>query len=308
MLIVIDLNHVAYRCLFATKKDILDVGWKYFKHVMYNQIFSMCKKFEATKVILAVDSKDNWRKKVYSEYKENRKESRDAHDDINWNEFFKAYQEFIDEVKTNFPFYVLQIKYLEGDDIAGIIAKYYQNEQKVIISSDSDYIQLLRYNNIKIYDPMKMAYVKCEDPEKQLKAKIIMGDKGDNIKAIKPKIGKVKAQKLVENVELLDELFNDKTVSYTKQDGTEVTFGDECKLNYKRNTILIDLDKIPDVFCQKVQNDIKQYNLPTGKTIAQYLIKNEYRELVRRLEEIDQILKRIVTAKKQEEQFEEMIK
>ena len=310
MLIVIDLNHVAYRCLFAAQKDILEVGWQYFKHVMYNNIFAMCKKFEATKVVLAVDSKDNWRKKVYPEYKQNRKENRDADESgINWNDFFKALQEFVDDVKKYFPFYVIQTKYLEADDIAGIIAKSQQNEPKIIITSDSDYIQLLKYNNVKIYDPIKMSFVKCDNPDRFLKVKILMGDKGDNITAIKPKVGQVTAEKLIDNPEKLQELFEDATIAYTKPDepdgtlGKAVTFGEEYKAKFKRNTILIDFDKIPDVFVTKVHSLIATYQLPTGKEIAQYFIINKYRELNRRLEEIDGIISRIKKAQKEQEQF-----
>lgn len=304
MLIVVDLNHLAYRCLFAAKKDIMEVGWQYFKHMLYNNIFSMCKKFEATKVVLAVDSKDNWRKKVYPEYKEHRKENREeAHEEINWNDFFTALQEFVDDVKLYFPFYVLQTKYLEADDIAAIIAKSQQSEQKIIITSDSDYVQLLRYNNCKIYDPMKTNFVKCDDPERALKIKILMGDKGDNITAIKPKIGPGTAAKLVDAPELLTKLFEDVTVAYTKPDGVQVTFGEEYKSKFKRNTILIDFDKIPDVFITKVKSLIEKYELPTGRDIAKYFIINKYRELNRRFEEIDGIISRIKKAQKESLEF-----
>lgn len=302
--LIFDLNHVAYRCLFAAKKDILDVGWLYFKHTMFNNIFAACKKFEATKVILAVDSKESWRRKIYPEYKQTRKENREtSHDDINWNDFFNAFQEFVEDVKKYFPIYVLQIKYMEADDIAAIITKEFQSEEKIIITSDSDYIQLLKYNNIKIYDPIKAQFIQSSDPEKQLKIKILMGDKGDNIKAIKPKVGEKTAEKLVENPELLNELFEDATVSYTKTDGTVVTLGEEYKLNYKRNTALIDLSKIPSIFEKVTKETIQNYNLPTGKEIAQYFIINKYRDLTRRIEEIDQIFKRIKESNKKEQEM-----
>jgi 5'-3' exonuclease len=305
MILIFDLNHVAYRCLFAAKQNIIEVGWQYFKHVMFTTVFNSCKKFEATKVILAVDSKDNWRKKVFSEYKENRKENRDANEDIDWNEFFKAFQEFVDDVKKYFPFYVIQIKYMEADDIAALITKNYQSEEKVIITSDSDYVQLLKYNNVKIFDPIKTIFVTCENPENQLKAKIIMGDKGDNISAIKPKIGPKTAEKLVNSPELLKEMFEDKTVSYTKEDGTEVTFGEEYKEKFKRNKILIDLNMIPEIFQTKLTEVMTNYELPSGKEIAQYFIINKYRELTRKLEDLELILNRIKDEQKKIQEFNE---
>lgn len=303
MILILDLNHIAYRSLYAAQKDIIDVGWQYFKHIMFNQIFSLATKFEATKIILAVDSKENWRKKFYPEYKGQRKENREENTAINWNEFFNAFQEFVNDVKSYFPFYVLQIKYLEADDIAAIITKNFQNEPKIIVTSDNDYIQLLKYNNVKIYDPMKMTFKKCEDPEKFLKIKILMGDKGDNIKAIKPKVGEKTAEKLVDNPELLKEIFEDQTVSYKKQDGTEITFGEEYKNNYKLNSVLIDLNRIPDVFTKKVLEIIQNYEMPSGKEIAQYFIINKYRELTRRLNDLETILNRIKDAAKKEKEL-----
>lgn len=305
MILIFDLNHLSYRCLFAAKQNIIEVGWQYFKHVMFNTIFTTCKKFEATKVILAVDSKENWRKKVYSEYKEHRKENRDSHEDIDWNEFFKAFQEFVDDVKKYFPFYVIQIKYMEADDIAALITKNYQAEKKIIITSDSDYVQLLKYNNVKIFDPIKTTFVTCEDPEKQLKIKIIMGDKGDNISAIKPKIGPKTAEKIVNSPDLLKEMFEDKTVSYKKEDGTDVTFGEEYKEKFKRNKILIDLTMIPEIFQNKLKEVMDIYELPSGKEIAQYFISNKYRELTRKLEELEIVLIKIKDEQKKVKEFNE---
>lgn len=305
MLLVFDLNHLSYRCLFAAKKDILEVGWQYFKHMMFNNIFNMCKKFEATKVVLAVDSKDNWRKKLFPEYKEKRKENRETHEDIDWNEFFTAFQEFVSDVKQYFPFYVIQIKYMEADDVAAIIAREFQSEEKIIITSDSDYTQLLKYNNVKIYDPMGMKFTECKDPEKQLKIKIIMGDRGDNIPAIKPKVGEKTAEKLVNSPELLHEMFEDKTISYKTEEGVEVSLGEEYKKKYKRNKMLIDLEMIPDVFKQKVLSVMSEYNMPNGSEIAQYFMINKYREMTRRTDEIEVVISRIKEDQKKVAEFNE---
>lgn len=294
MIILFDLNHVAYRCLFGAINDIKDVGWAYFKHMMYNHIFSVCKKFDATEVILCVDSKENWRRKIYPEYKQNRKAARDKQEDIDWNAFFNAYAEFVSEVKQYFPFFVLQIKYMEADDVVGVLARDWQKHDKIVITSDLDYIQLLRYNNIKIWDPIRQAFKKHDDPEKQLKIKILMGDDGDNIPAIKPRVGEKTAEKLVDDPDSLQELFEDKTPSYTKQDGTVVTLGDEYKEKFRLNTQLIDLTKIPDVLVKAVHKQLVEYQLPTGKEIFQYFTKNKFREFMRRMEEIEGIIGRVV--------------
>jgi 5'-3' exonuclease len=296
MVVLFDLNHVAYRCLFSVNKDIPQVGWAYFKHAMFNTIFSLCTRFEADEVVLMVDSKENWRKKIHPEYKENRKESRDKQTDIDWNAFFTAFREFVDEVKTYFPFYVLQVKYLEADDIAGILAREWQHKKKIIVTSDGDYLQLLKYNNIQLFDPIKNKFNKCDDPVRQLKMKILMGDKGDNIPSIKPRVGEVTAARMVDNPDEIKALFEDKTVSYV-QDGKDVTMGDEYKERYKKNMILIDLNKTPDVFVKLLMKTIKEYQMPTGKEIFQYFSKNKFRDLMSRMDQLDKIILRINEAK-----------
>lgn len=297
MIVLFDLNHVSYRCLFAAKKDIQDVGWQYFKNIMYNTVIATSKRFEATEIFLCVDSKENWRKKIFPEYKEARREKRDKIEDVDWNAFFNAFNEFIIDTKKYFPFYVIQQKYLEADDIIGIIAKEWQDKKKIVITSDQDYVQLLKYNNIEIFDPVKAKFMKTDDPRLQLKTKIIMGDRGDNIPAIQPRIGKVTAKKIAKDSKILKEMFEDKTVSYKTEDGKEVTLGEECQMKYKLNTKLIDLDRTPDVLVNALKKQVVDYELPSGKEIFQYLTENKYRELLRKMDDIENIVKVIVENK-----------
>jgi 5'-3' exonuclease len=292
MIVIFDLNHVAYRCLYAARRDINDVGWQYFKHIMFNQVINTAKKFNADEVVLMVDDKDNWRKKVYLEYKENRKEARAKQTDIDWNSFFTSYREFVEEVKTYFPFYVLQQKYLEADDQAGIFAREWQSFEKIIVTSDTDYLQLLKYKNLKIYDPIKAKFLVCDDPIKELKIKILTGDAGDNVPSIKERVGEKTAEKIV-NEGKLAEMFEDKTPFFTKEDGSVITFGEEYKERYKRNLLLIDLDKTPEALVKAFKNTIKSYEMPSGKEIFHYFSKNKFRELMRNIGSLDGLVKRI---------------
>lgn len=293
MMLLFDLNHVAYRCLFSAQKDIKDIGWQYFKHIMYNHIIALARRFDADEIYLMVDSKENWRKKIYPEYKATRKEKREAHDDIDWNQFFNAFNEFVVETKKVFPFYVLQVKYMEADDIAGVIARELQHKKKIVVTSDGDYLQLLKYKNIDIFDPIKNKFLKCDDPAKFLKIKCLMGDKGDNVTAVKARVGEKTAENLVDDPVKWAALFEDATVSYTKPDGTPVTLGQEAKEKLKLNVALMDLSKTPESLVKALKNAIKDYDLPTGKEVFQFLSSNKYRDLVRRMEELDQVIGKI---------------
>jgi len=296
MIVLFDLNHVAYRCLHAANKDIKDVGWNYFKHLMFNQIINTSRKFAADEIVLLVDDKENWRKKYYLEYKENRKAARAKQTDIDWTAFFDNYRAFTEEVKQYFPFYVLQQKYLEADDLAGVFARDWQNFEKIIVTSDTDYLQLLKYKNVKIYDPIKAKFLVCDDPIKELKIKILTGDPGDNVPSIKERVGDKTAEKIL-NEGKLQEMFDDKTPFHTNADGSIVTFGEEYKERFKRNTILIDLDRTPQALIKQFKDNFKDYVLPSGKEIFHYLSKNKFRELLRNMSNMDQIIQRIATNK-----------
>lgn len=299
--LIFDLNHIAYRSLHSAHRDIKDAGWQYFKALMLNQVFAMCRKFNPDEVILAVDSKENWRKKFYPEYKQNRKESREKQTDIDWSGFFNAYSEFVNEVKLHFPFYVLQIKYMEADDIIGVLAREWQHKDKVVVTSDQDFLQLLKYKGLKLYDASGSKFLKHDDPEKFLKIKVLMGDRGDNVKPIKPRIGEKTAERYIDEPELLREILDDTTPAYTKPDGTVVTLGEQTKDAFKLNTIMVDLSRTPDVLVKSLMTEIKDYNLPTGNTIFQYFASNKFRELLRKMEDLENILAPI-TAKIKENQ------
>jgi 5'-3' exonuclease len=207
------------------------------------------------------------------------------------------------EAKKVFPFYVLQVKYMEADDIAGVLTKELQHKEKIIVTSDGDYVQLLKYKNVKIFDPIKAAFVKHDNPEKYLQIKCLMGDRGDNIPAIKARVGEKTAEALVEDQQKLQELFEDATVSYTKQDGTTVTLGQEAKEKHKLNIALIDLTKTPDVLVRALRKAIDEYELPHGKEVFQFLTSNKYRGLLQKMEDIDQVVGKLVETYKKDREI-----
>jgi 5'-3' exonuclease len=248
---------------------------------MFSHIFKLSKKFDATQVILCVDHKLNWRKKIYPDYKAQRKEAKEK-DDIDWEEFYNEFDKFVEQCKNYFPFYVLQSKYMEADDIAAILTKKFQGEKKVIITSDGDYVQLLRYKNIKLFDPIKNKFKESDDPIRALKIKCIMGDRSDNIPAIKPRVGEKTAEKLCDDPILLKEMFEDPEL------------GEEYKENYKRNIRLIDMNRIPDKLVDNLIQQYDTYELPDGKKIFQFLAKNKYRDLMNQINEIEFLCKTLV--------------
>ena len=89
-------------------------------------------------------------------------------------------------IRDNFPFKVIACEECEADDVCGIIAgrKELGDCNKVIVSSDTDFIQLLKHENVYIYNPVQGAFLVSEDPKRDLLMKICLGDDSDSIPSI----------------------------------------------------------------------------------------------------------------------------
>jgi len=97
----------------------------------------------------------------------------------------------------------------------------------VIISSDRDFKQLIS-KRVKLYDPIRKEKLVCEDVNRFLKIKILMGDKSDNIPSIKKGLGPKRSAKLIDEGKF-EEFISD----------------EQYKDLFKRNFILISFKAIP---------------------------------------------------------------
>mgnify|MGYP003317672914 CR=1 FL=1 len=150
--ILVDTANTFFRSKFAIQSD-LDSKIGMALHITFNSIRKVWQDFKGDHVVFCLEGR-SWRKDFYEPYKRNRKNVRDARtekeveeDEVFW-ETFDNFKDFIDQ-KTNCT--VLQNPQLEADDlIAGWIQKH-PNDQHVIISSDSDFAQLVD-TNVKQYN------------------------------------------------------------------------------------------------------------------------------------------------------------
>ena len=224
------------------------------------------KKFKPSKLILASDSKNYWRKDIFPEYKAHRAKEREK-SKIDYTKFFKEYGTFIKELKEVLPnTHFIEVERCEADDIIAVLCtEKYKNDTFINISTDSDFHQLLQYKNYVQFDPQKRRKIKHINPKQGLNIKILSGDRKDNIPPIRPRIGKVTATGLLS--EGLDELLRDSTL----------------KSSYDRNKQLIDLSMIPQEYKTKI---MKEFNTFENKkfnsgALWQFLLKHKLDYLVK---------------------------
>lgn len=238
--LLIDYNNLAIRSVFSDKNMINNPKpeWNLHKHQLLQSIFYNVRKFKPTEVILAIDDKNNWRKKVYPDYKAKRKDKKD-NDIFPWDEFYTYLYSFTEEMKEVLPFYFMQVPYTEADDIVGVLSKHIIHE-KIVVSGDSDYIQLLNIPNLKLFNPRIDKFVVDPNPKQTIMIKILSGDDGDNIPNLKSRLGEKTAEKLIINNQV--EIFINEN---------------KLENEFKRNQLLIDWNFIPNIIQTKI---IEQYN------------------------------------------------
>ena len=95
------------------------------------------------------------------------------------------------EYLQNLPVTLLQVDYVEADDLMAWMANHYFKKEVVLLSSDKDFLQLVN-ERIKVYSPVKKVMydeplVKEEwgvIPQNLIWYRVIMGDTSDNIKGV----------------------------------------------------------------------------------------------------------------------------
>lgn len=115
------------------------------------------------------------------------------------------------------PVQQIYVEEVEGDDVIGYICKYkLRDKQKVIVSSDKDFYQLLD-DKTRIYSPTSKRYIESSDVLKRFQisstnfctAKAICGDPSDNVPGIKGVGFKSLAKRFPELAGEEDVLFSD---------------------------------------------------------------------------------------------------
>ena len=269
--ILVDTANTFFRSRHVVRGDA-DIKLGMALHIMFNSIKKAWADFNGNHVVFCLEGR-SWRKDVYKPYKRNRQETRDAmtvkeqeEDRVFW-ETFDKFKEFITD-KTNCT--VLQNPVLEADDLIAGFIQTHPEDKHVIISTDSDFHQLIapnvaQYNGVMetltthegIFDKKNKLVVDKKtkevlpppNPEWILFEKCMRGDSGDNVFSAYPGV----RTKGTKNKVGLIEAFEDRNKKgynwnnlmlqrWTDHEGQEHRVRDD----YERNRLLIDLAAQPE--------------------------------------------------------------
>lgn len=290
--ILVDTANMFFRARHAVKGDS-DLKLGMALHIMFHSVRKAWQDFDGKHVVFCLEGR-SWRKDFYEPYKRNRQEARAALTPAEQEEdnlFFEAFADFKNFIieKTNCT--VLSHSSLEGDDLIAGFIQLHPNANHVIISTDSDFQQLIntnvkQYNGIsdvlithegyydakgnQLKDNKTGEFKKPLDPEWMLFEKCMRGDTSDNIFSAYPGVRTKSTKKKVG----LIEAFQDKdTKGYNWNnlmlqewvDHNEVTH--KVMDDYQRNKMLIDLRCQPEHIRTLIEETIAINSVP--KDVAQ---------------------------------------
>ena len=160
--LIIDTSNMMHRARHVAGGDIWTrLGLTL--HIMLNSIRKSWIKFQADHVIFCLEGR-SWRKAIYEPYKANRaalnlsKSPNEREEDQIFFEGVDAFTTFINN-QTNCT--VLQNEICEADDLIARFIQTHPNDKHIIVSCDTDFIQLLS-DNVCIYDGVKEIVLKAD--------------------------------------------------------------------------------------------------------------------------------------------------
>jgi 5'-3' exonuclease len=240
-------------------------------HITLMAANKMARRFNADHVVFALEGR-SWRKEFYKPYKANRAAGRAAQTESEQEEdkmFWETYDtltKFLSE-KTNCS--VIRCATAEGDDIIARFIALHPDDDNIIVSSDTDFVQLLsenvkQYNGItdelhtidgifnhkgdRVIDKKTKEPKTIPDPKWLLYEKCMRGDSSDNVFSAYPGV-RTKGTK--NKVGLLESYADRDKQGYAwnnmmlqrwvDPDGVEHRVLDD----YQRNVTLVDLTAQP---------------------------------------------------------------
>ncbi len=216
-----------------------------------NMLVKLIEDYSDDKMIVIFDAaRENFRNKIFSEYKANRGE---APDDL------IPQFPLIRECVKSFNIPQLEIEGFEADDLIATYVKLAEKDkiETIIVSSDKDLMQLVS-KNVTMLDPMKNKKIEIKDveekfgvqPDKVIFIQALTGDKVDNIPGA-PGIGPKTASQLINEfndidglIENLDKIKQEKRRNILTEAENDirlslklVTLKNDVKINYTINKI-----------------------------------------------------------------------
>lgn len=302
--LVFDISNMLYRTFFVQREETDETLAGLAMHSALVTLNKYFRQHKPDRVVMAFD-RQSWRKEYTASekclskkpYKGNRRKDMTPAQALKYERFVAHLAEFEALISQQTTIITLAGEGLEADDlIAGFcqMHKHSDDDQIVLISSDTDMLQLLRYPNVRIISPAtdKEQFLADYDnnPELYLFTKCIRGDPTDNVQSAYPRVRSDRIRKVfdaMKDVSQADVFENFMKETWTNQDGTVF----RVEQIYEENRLLIDLEKQPREIRMRIGETIMDALEKERKFSLFFMLKfiGKY-QLVKIKESIDQFI------------------
>jgi 5'-3' exonuclease len=270
--IIIDLANCFFRCRhIAPRSSDTEERVAFAVHVTLSSINSVWKQQRGDVLVICLEGR-SWRKDFYKPYKANRAVARAAQTDeemIEDKAFWKAFDDLCEFFRSGTNSTVLQNPVLEADDLIAAWIDHHPDQEHVIVSTDTDFVQLLaknvsQYNGVteelitldgvfnrkgqQVIDKKTQQPKHLGDPAYYLFRKCVKGDSTDNVFSAYPGVREKGSRNRVGILEAYADRekqgfswSNLMLQRWSDADGAEHRVLDD----YQRNRVLIDLRAQP---------------------------------------------------------------
>jgi 5'-3' exonuclease len=193
-ILILDGYNLFYRALYSG----MDKGEYSTVFNFFRGLKPLIEMHKPEEVFLVLEGYPKKRFELYKEYKANREIKTD-------DSFIKQRKIIVNILNEFFPIQLVRHKDYECDDIIAYLANLNKNENVTIVSTDTDFIQIIS-ENIKLYNPVKKSFIEKTEYDYAV-WKSLKGDSADNIIGFKG-VGDKTAKKYAENLILLNEFLS----------------------------------------------------------------------------------------------------
>ena len=243
------------------------------------KIINVLKQYKRTfgGVVLCVDYPfKSWRHGIFEHYKFTRKAHKETMD-FDWDKYFTYYNDILESFRANLPVKIIMCQGAEGDDVIATLTKHFHTRENILIwSSDRDFLQLQKYNNVQQYSYKKKEMLRVDDPVMSLNEKIVQGDKGDGIPNC------LSNDKVFVNGERQKRI-TDKVKFALLENGKppeQNAPNREILENLERNRKLIDFDCIPIELDKSIIECYNTYIPPKKSNFQKFLLSNGLMDMI----------------------------
>lgn len=236
---------------------------------------SLQKSYKTKKLIIAGDmGSSSYRKAIYPEYKQNRKDkyaNQTEQEKEEFEQFFAEVQQILSMYEEEGKFPVLRFQGVEADDIAAYIVskrKRYDLDQIWLVSSDKDWDLLIdkgvsRFSYVTRKEITKDNWKEHYDfdIDDYISIKCLTGDSGDNVMGV-PGIGPKRAVQLVQEYGSTYDIIAALPISskYKYISALNEFGADNLFLNYKLMDLVTNCEEaIGEQNCEQINAKLDEY-------------------------------------------------